>query len=162
MARLSELVAATARALRVEERTVSMCARHLREAGLIQQKGRGPSAAHMGPTDATNLLLGIMTSDVLQDAPRNVRHAREATFYGAEINFNGLVSDDVPPYPFLQTSNGSVRPIGDSLDALLAEATCHGDPLAATGLPITNLDFFVERPDCRHGSNSMTATTTTQ
>ena len=38
---------------------------------------RGPSAAVMGPADAANLLLGMMASVTLKDAPTAVRLARE-------------------------------------------------------------------------------------
>jgi hypothetical protein len=162
MARRSELVAATARALKLEERTVRMCARHLREAGLIQQKGRGPSAAHMTPTDATNLLLGCLTSDVLQDAPRNVRQAREAMFRGTRQ----LYRHEPPPLPqapFLLADNGQVRNVGEAIDALLDEAVRFGDPIVDHDeLPIIDLAFRVRRPglaawfDVYNGDNSYT------
>lgn len=140
MARLSELVTATARVLKLEERSVSVCARHLREAGLIQQKGRGKSAAHMGPADAANLVLGMMTSETLREAATNVRLAREATI----VDF-----DDPPapwPFPFIKDATGASLPLGGALDQLFHEVASRGDPLTDSGLPITQLSFGVQRP----------------
>ena len=145
MALLSELVAATAQALRFEERSAALYARYLREAGFISQKGRGPSAAHMGPRDATNLLLGIMASDVIMEAPACVKLAREAIFDGGEINFRGAVVDDPPPCPFMNDETGPV-PLGEALDALFDEVVRCGDPIHDSGLPITNFTFRVTRP----------------
>jgi hypothetical protein len=145
MARRSELVKATADALRVEEKTVQVCARHLREAGLIRQKGRGRSAAHMAPSDATNLLLGVMTSSTLQDAPYNVRAAREAAFNGSDVNFSGVVDDSLPPFPFLH-DDGRVLTFGEALDSLFDEIVRCGDPIREDGLPIANIGLRVERP----------------
>ena len=145
MSLLSELVAATAQALRFEERSAALCARYLREAGLISQKGRGPSAAHMGPRDATNLLLGIMASDVIMEAPACVRLAREATFDGGEINFRGAVVNDPPPCPFMNDETGAVA-LGEALDALFDEVVRCGDPIHDSGLPITNFALQVTRP----------------
>lgn len=136
MARLSELVAAMARVLKVEERSVGVCARHLREAGLIQQKGRGKSAAYMGPSDAANLFLGMMTSETLQEAPTNVRLAREATIRGPYAM----------PFPFINDATGAALPLGDVIDQLIDEAANYGDPLSDQGLPITHLKFGVVRP----------------
>ena len=145
MARRSDLVKATADALKLDERTVQLCARHLREAGLISQKGRGRSAAHMTPTDATNMLLGVMSSSVLQDAPANVRAAREAAFNGSDVNFTGIPDDTAPPFPFL-SDDGRVMSFGDALDSLFDEIVRFGDPLRDDGLPIANFALRVERP----------------
>jgi hypothetical protein len=116
MARLSELVAAAAGALNLEERTVCMCARHLREAGLFKQKGRGPSAAQMGPTDASNLLLGLMASDALQHAPENVRRARTITFSSTLVN--DTLEKEKPQFPFLLAGDT----LGDALDTMFRRA----------------------------------------
>lgn len=145
MARLSELVAGIAEALKVEERSVTLCARYLREAGLIQQKGRGPSAAHMGPADATNLLLGVMAADTIKDGPRSVSLAREATFWGGEVDLDGSVVDDLPPYPFLK-SGGTPLALGPALDALFDHTVRTGGPENDQGDPVTNFRLEIERP----------------
>ncbi len=145
MARLSELVRTTSRALRFEERSVILCARYLREAGLISQGGRGPSAAHMQPSDATNLLLGIMASDTIKDAPKSEKLAREASFIGGETNLSGVVETDPPPCPFLKDETGP-RSLGAALDALFDEIVTYGDPKTDAGEPITNFRLLVRRP----------------
>jgi len=145
MARLSELVSAISLALGFEERSASLCARYLREAGLIAQKGRGPSAAHMGPTDATNLLFAIMASGAFKDAPVCARLAREASFCEAELNFRGETSRIVPRYPFLKNAFGPLR-FGEAVDALIDEAVRYGDPLNDEGIPMTNFFLEIERP----------------
>lgn len=150
MARLSILVAATAGALNLEERTVSMCARHLREAGLIKQKGRGPSAAQMGPTDASNLLLGLMASDALQHAPENVRRAREITFSSTLVN--EVREEEKPQFPFLLAGDT----LGDALDTMFDELgrygmvlTTHVPPNLLTSIVKGDLTFHVQRPGHR-------------
>lgn len=145
MARLSELVSAASRALRFEERSAGLCARYLREAGLIAQKGRGPSAAHMGPTDATNLLFAIMASDAIKDAPANTRLVREATLYEAEFNFGGEARQTIPPYPFLKDKQGPLR-LGEAVDALIDHVVRYGDPLNDEEVPMTNFLLKIERP----------------
>ncbi len=49
MAKLSDLIPATASVLGVPEKTVAIYARHLREARLITTGGRGPGGADMTP-----------------------------------------------------------------------------------------------------------------
>jgi hypothetical protein len=150
MARLSELVAATAGALNLEERTVSMCARHLREAGLIKQKGRGPSAAQMGPTDASNLLLGLMASDALQHAPENVRRARKSP--SQEYPGQRHSREEKPQFPFLLAGDT----LGDALDTMFDELGRHGmvltthvPPNLLTSVVKGDLTFHVQRPGHR-------------
>jgi hypothetical protein len=99
----------------------------------------------MAPSDATNLLLGVMTSSTLQDAPYNVRAAREAAFNGSDINFSGVVDDSIPPFPFLR-GDGRVLTFGEALDTLFDEIVRCGDPIREDGLPIANLGLRVERP----------------
>jgi hypothetical protein len=153
MARLSELVTAVAEVLKVKEGTLIKLAQYLREAGLIAQKGRGTGAAHMSPRDATNLVLGVMTTgsrtNELRDAPRNVALMREAKFDGAEINFDGHVHLDAPPFPFLTNEHGTARDLGDALDALIDEIVRYGDPVTDAGLPIEYWFLEVEQPEVR-------------
>jgi hypothetical protein len=68
MATLTELVEAVAEAEGMDSATVALIARYAREAGFIQRKGRGPSAAHMGITDAANLLIAVNASGLVHDA----------------------------------------------------------------------------------------------
>jgi len=68
MATLSELVATVAEVEGMDPSTVALIARYAREAGFIQKKGRGPSAAHMGITDAANLLIAVNASGAALDA----------------------------------------------------------------------------------------------
>ncbi|MFW6028487.1 MAG: hypothetical protein ACOC9Q_03080 [bacterium] len=147
MARLSELVATTAGALNLEEPTVSVCARHLRETGLIKQKGRGPSAAQMGPTDASNLLLGLMASDALQHAPENVRRARKITFSSTLVN--DTLEKEKPQFPFLLAGDT----LGDALDTMFDELgrygmvlTTHVPPNLSASVVKGDLTFHVQRP----------------
>ena len=69
MATLSELVDAVAEAEAMDSATVALIARYAREAGFIQKKGRGPSAAHMGVADAANLLIAVNASGAAREAP---------------------------------------------------------------------------------------------
>jgi hypothetical protein len=62
MASISELASAIAKAEGVDPPTVALIARYVREAGFIQKKGRGPSAANMLTADAANLLIAVNAS----------------------------------------------------------------------------------------------------
>ncbi len=145
MTKLVELISTASRVLRVPERTVKETARHLRENRLIRTGGRGPGGAEMGPTDTTNLLLGLMASDMIKDAPRCATLAREATFIHAEINHRGDSIDDPPPYSFMKDDNRPL-PLGEALDRLFDEIVRFGDPKTDDGLPITNFSLQVHRP----------------
>lgn len=131
------------RTLRFEERSVFLCARYLREAGFISQAGRGPSAAHMMPKDATNLLLGIMASDTIQDAPKSVKLAREADL--TDDYLNGRSFTDPAPHPFLKDESDP-RSLGAALDALFDEIVRHGHLRNDTRQLITNFVLKVRRP----------------
>jgi hypothetical protein len=72
MATLSDLVLAVARVEGVDPATVNLIARIVREAGLIATGGRGPSAAQMGLSDASNLLIGVNAAKRANDAARVV------------------------------------------------------------------------------------------
>jgi hypothetical protein len=73
MANLSELVTTVAKVTGMDAGTVALIARHAREAGLIAMSGRGPSAASMGLTDATNLLIAVNTSKHANEVEQAVR-----------------------------------------------------------------------------------------
>jgi hypothetical protein len=84
MARLSELTAVIADVHGVPEPSVVQIARHLREAGLLSQGGRGLSAAHMTAADAANLLIAVNAAPIAKDAPTIVSW------------YQGMISDSPP------------------------------------------------------------------
>jgi hypothetical protein len=98
----------------------------------------------MTPTDATNLLFGVMASDVIKDAPARVKATREATLSGVE-HIGRVVEDVALHFPFLRSETG-VAPLGTALDTLLDDMVRYGDPLTESGFPITNLFLEVHRP----------------
>jgi hypothetical protein len=69
MATLSDLVDAVAAAEGMDPATVALIARYAREAGFIQKRGRGRSAARMEIADAANLLIAVNASGAARDAP---------------------------------------------------------------------------------------------
>ena len=77
MALLSDLVRTVAAAEGLDEGSVAQFARAAREAGLIAQSGRGPSAARMGVEDARNLILAVNTSALAKDVEASVKHFRD-------------------------------------------------------------------------------------
>jgi hypothetical protein len=72
MATLTELGKVISEVEGIDPARVAWIGRSLREAGLISKHGRGPSAAHMGWTDAANVLIGV-------NAARNAANAAKAT-----------------------------------------------------------------------------------
>ncbi len=156
MARLSELVRGISEALKVDERSVTLCARYLREAGLIAQKGRGPSAAHMTPCDAVNLLLGVMAAPEIKDVAECVKRVREATFtghaQGPDIEKVGL-----PDIPWLwrggkkPTHRGKnmLLPLGDALDAIMGSNFMIPYPDIGADVPMLNFFLTIDRPGTR-------------
>ena len=76
MATLSELVEGLAYVTRIPEATVFAYGRFAREAGAINQKGRGRAAAEMSATDAANLLIAVGGTAVTREAGDAVRRYR--------------------------------------------------------------------------------------
>jgi hypothetical protein len=76
MANLSDLARTIAEVEGIDEATVSLIARYVREDGLIATQGRGLSAAQMTLADATNLLIGVNATSVAASAPQAVRAYR--------------------------------------------------------------------------------------
>ena len=72
MALISEVVTELHVMSGIEERSIALIARHLREAGLLSQKGRGRGAAHATPLDAARLCIALMVNGKLKDAPQAV------------------------------------------------------------------------------------------
>jgi hypothetical protein len=81
MATLSELVETIADAEGMDASTVALIARYIREAGLITTGGRGPSAARMSVSDATNLLIGVNATTNASEAANVVRRYRDLESY---------------------------------------------------------------------------------
>ncbi len=78
MAKLPRLIETVANSSGIPQPTVSLTARHVREAGMISSGGRGPGGAEMTPTDATNLLIGTVAAMQVKDAPEVVKLFRSA------------------------------------------------------------------------------------
>src|SRR5262249_2541293 len=82
MASLSELARTIAQVEGLEEATVNLIGRYVREDGLIATGGRGTSAATMTARDAANLLIAVNATTVAVDAPNTTRTYRALETYG--------------------------------------------------------------------------------
>lgn len=111
MALLSKLVSTIAAVEGIDEGQVTWVARHLREAGLITQAGRGRGAAHMTINDATNLLIGVNAAASAKEASEAVADFRMLVC--TPRNFSGNLFEDI----FIYGIN-----LGDSLDMLIDKA----------------------------------------
>lgn len=130
MAKLSQLVPVVAQALGVPEPTVALYARTLRDAGMISTGGRGPGGAEMTNADAANLLIAVVGSDAIKNAPDTVKKFRriklwygdgEATFdyrEDAEGTVTGTRRSLTPaPLAFLEDARG--MKLGDAVERLV-------------------------------------------
>lgn len=161
MARLSELVHGVSETLRINEQSVSLCARHLREAKLISKKGRGASAAQMGPRDAVNLLLGLMAAPELKDAAECVKNIRAAkfSFLAEKEDLEGKklgVSDVLPDFPWLwskpdKRTRRKQLPLGQVLDNFLGSNFRALDPDTGHEVAMTEFTLTVDQPGTRAG-----------
>jgi hypothetical protein len=95
MATLSELVDTVAKVTGMDPATVALLARHAREAGLIAMRGRGPSAAAMGLTDAANLLIAVNTVQHASEVARAVPLYRQCVPYERDAQGNRHALDGV-------------------------------------------------------------------
>jgi hypothetical protein len=111
MARLSDLVIDLAAVLRMEATTINTYARHLREAGLLSQGGRGVNAAQVTPLDAARLLIAMMVDGHAKDAPQTVRDFGGALLFSAK-------EDEQPAELNMQTLLG--LNLGCSLEQFIA------------------------------------------
>lgn len=73
MASIGQLVRAVAQVSGLEEASVKLIARYLREAGLITQQSTGGGAARMTPGDGAALLIAVNASLLAKDAAESVR-----------------------------------------------------------------------------------------
>jgi hypothetical protein len=76
LATLEELVVTIADVEGVGTERVRAIARSIREARLIETRGRGLSAANMSDRDAANLLIAVNVADTARTAPRIVERYR--------------------------------------------------------------------------------------
>jgi hypothetical protein len=76
MATLTELGEVISEVEGIDPARVAWIGRSLREAGLISKQGRGPSAAHMGWTDAANIVIGVNAARNPADATKAVQTYR--------------------------------------------------------------------------------------
>lgn len=83
MAVITDLVQVIASVEGLDEVTVGVFARHVREAGLISQRGRGRNAAKMTVQDAANLLIAVNASGYAKDGPEAVATYRALTSEGS-------------------------------------------------------------------------------
>lgn len=120
MAKLAQLIEAVSSHSGVPLPTVSLTARHVREAGLISSGGRGPGGAEMTPTDATNLLIGTVAAMQVKDAPEVVR-----LFRSARPIKNDWGEDHSEAR--LPIANFATLPFGEMLDELFRQLAADGD-----------------------------------
>jgi len=160
MARLSHLIAGYAAALQVPPNTVNNVAAVMRLSKLLTTGPRGPGAPHMAPTDATNLLLGVMYDAPQEAAGVNVPRLRDAELVSCRGNigfdYGGGTAKGPPPHSCFARAGSPYR-LGDVLDAMLDELVRFGDldeePEEGTDAALwtyaTNISFSVTRPGHR-------------
>ena len=118
MAKLSDLIPATASVLGVPEKTVAIYARHLREARLITTGGRGPGSADMTPRDCANLLIAIMGAEYAKDAAQVIKKYRPIVAGVERISWR------LPKMPLdALTQLPEYHQFGNALEALITAAT---------------------------------------
>jgi hypothetical protein len=121
MATLSELAAVIAEVEGVDHATVTWIGRSLREAKLVAKRGRGPSAAQMGWSDASNMLIAVNATRNTAEAVRAASAYRrfrpdEHQFQNPEMNRDFTLGEAIeqlllaagtskPPTPFLGTTD---------------------------------------------------------
>jgi hypothetical protein len=108
MATLSELVEVIAEVEGIDRATVALIGRYVREAGLIVKRGRGPSAAVMGLTDAANLLIAV-------NATRNAAQAADAV-----SSFRPLACNNNERLPYSERARDFT--FGEAIEQLIAAA----------------------------------------
>jgi hypothetical protein len=149
MATLSELVEVTAEVEGIDQATVALIGRHLREAGQISKHGRGPSAAHMGWVDGANLLIGINATRNAAQAARAVQTYRrlrpdEVEFPNPEVSHDFTLGQAIEQLlmaagsgellnPFLGTSDES--PVWHDLSDVFATDKVHVELRFRTNAP---------------------------
>jgi hypothetical protein len=130
MATLTELGKVISEVEGIDPARVAWIGRSLREAGLISKHGRGPSAAHMGWTDAANVLIGV-------NAARKAANAAKATsayrrFRPEELQFPNI------------TLRSRDFTLGQAIEQLLVAAGTGELPKSFLGVPGDDDDLMSE------------------
>lgn len=73
MATVPDLVRDLSAVLRIEEKTIATYARHIREAGMLSQGGRGVNAAQANALDAARLLIALSIPGLAKESPEAVK-----------------------------------------------------------------------------------------
>jgi hypothetical protein len=120
MATINELAQAVAEAEGMDLPTVALIARYLREAGLIQKKGRGASAAQMNVADAANLLIAVNASGAAQDSALVVPIYRELVITRSGEKFTWV--DSPPAFGSPPASSKISGTFGDAFELLVQSA----------------------------------------
>lgn len=151
------MITGFATSLAIPDGTVKNTAAVLRAAGLLTSGPRGPGAPHMTPTDATNLLLGLMYDDTQDAAAVNVPRLRAAVLTSYRgvvgVDYGGGDAPHIPPHHFVGEGGRSFD-LGEVLDRVFDTLVRHGsldaepeDDATITTLPyVKNFDFSVSRP----------------
>lgn len=126
MALLSDLVETLAYATGIPHATVFAYGRFAREAGFINQKGRGRGAAEMTVRDAANLLIAVCGTEVTRDAGIVIEEFRklEGTVLTLAEEFKGTFLDWFAPLGYVQDGRDLklVADFGTTLEFLIQEA----------------------------------------
>ena len=157
MVLLTDLVSVIADVLDLPYKTVLQYSRHLREAGLLSQKGRGRGAAHVTPRDGAILLLGVTGSTTATHSVSMVNNLAEA-MPSAAVPIEMLHRFDKAEYPPLDLDfhdrptaararrSWKDKSFADMLTALIKYSAIRGDWInEQSGLPFTNIWFDVSR-----------------
>jgi hypothetical protein len=121
MATLSEVVEVIAEVEGIDAATVAWVGRSLREAGLVTKRGRGPSAAQMGWSDATNMLIAV-------NATRNAAEAARAALRYRRFR---PYEDQFPE--FWQDRMNRDFTLGEAIEQLLVAAATSEPPTPFLG-----------------------------
>jgi hypothetical protein len=120
MALLSTMVKAVAEVEGLDETHVGWIARHLREAGLIAQAGRGRGAARMSANDAANLLIAVNASTSAKDAVRTANIFSNTRLNGDSVSKSSRLADrNKSFFSRIRTSNQQGVRLNDFLANLI-------------------------------------------
>lgn len=94
MATPGEMIQVAARALLLPEVTVGSYYRAIREEGLVKTGGRGRSAAQVSALDVARLLIAILASELVRDAPEAVGVFGDLRQAGSEVELVKPIAGD--------------------------------------------------------------------
>lgn len=121
MAKLRSFQEGMSSAINVPFARVRTVGAALRAARLLTTGPRGPGAPEMTPSDATNLLLGLMYDDEVANCAENVEKLRNARFVRSWRHDRGQFRQsgaELAPHHFLRDDDGEPLLLGAMLDAL--------------------------------------------